>query len=444
MKLTDKSIAALRCKTKRYEVWDGDGFGMRVTPRGIKSWVWMYRFEDRARRMTLGSYPAMSLADANIALGNAKKALRDGTDPGAANVEKNRQERIAESVSDLVDDYLRLWAQPRKRSAGEDERILKKDVVPVWGRKKAKAIVRRDVVALLDGIVSRGAPIQANRTLAAIRKMFSWAVSRDIVSANPCANVGAPSEENRRDRVLSAAEVCELWKGLESPDLKMSRQVALALKLQLATAQRKGEVIAAEWAEFDVTEGNVWTIPAAKAKNRMPHRVPLSPLAISLLKEIRQAERDRVDGINKRRTRAGLPADVQPSRWLFPSPHEKSPITGPAVDHAFRKNLATLGLTDATPHDLRRTAASHMTSMGIYRLVVGKILNHAEPNVTAVYDRYGYDVEKKLALDTWGSRLGAIIAGKDGSSPGPTDQSARRSATLSGGSPRSAAPSRSL
>jgi len=176
----------------------------------------------------------------------------------------------------------------------------------------------------------------------------------------------------------------------------------------------------------------------------MPHRVPLSPLAISLLKEIRQAERDRVDGINKRRTRAGLPADVQPSRWLFPSPHEKSPITGPAVDHAFRKNLATLGLTDATPHDLRRTAASHMTSMGIYRLVVGKILNHAEPNVTAVYDRYGYDVEKKLALDTWGSRLGAIIAGKDGSSPGPTDQSARRSATLSGGSPRSAAPSRSL
>ncbi len=444
MKFTDKSIAALRPKRERYEVWHGDGFGMRVTPRGIKSWVWMYRFEDRARRMTLGSYPAMSLADANIAWGNAKKALRDGIDPGVANVEKKRQERIAETVSDLADDYLRLWAKPRKRSAGEDERILKKDILPVWGGKKANAITRRDVVALLDGVVNRGAPIQANRTLAAIRKMFSWAVSRDIVPANPCANVGAPSEENRRDRVLSTAEICELWKGFESPDLKMSRQIALALKLQLATAQRKGEVIAAEWAEFDVTEGSIWTIPAAKAKNGMQHRVPLSPLAISLLNEIRQAERNRVDSINNRRARAGLTADIQPSRWLFPSPRGNSPITGPAVDQAFRKNLATLGLTDVTPHDLRRTAASHMTSMGIYRLVVGKILNHAEPSVTAVYDRYGYDVEKKLALDTWGSRLSAIIAGKDGSSPGPTDQSARRSAILSGEFSLSSAPSDSL
>jgi integrase len=280
MKFTDKSIAALRPKANRYEVWDGDGFGLRVTPRGVKSWVWVYRFENRPRRMTLGTYPKMSLSDAGLALSNARKALELGTDPGAAKVQENRQERIAETVSDLSEDYLRIWAMPRKRSAAEDKRILDKDVVPLWGNRKAKNITRRDVVSLLDDIVSRGAPIQANRTLAVIRKMFAWAVSRDIVPSNPCSDVGTPAEEKRRDRVLSAEEVYSFWHGLAVEELKMSAQTALALKFQLATAQRKGEVIAAEWSEFDTDGDKIWTIPGDKAKNGMPHRVPLSPLAL--------------------------------------------------------------------------------------------------------------------------------------------------------------------
>src|SRR6185437_8127579 len=85
------------------------------------------------------------------------------------------------------------------------------------------------------------------------------------------------------------------------------------------------------------------------------------------------------------------------------------PISGHALDHAMREALGKLGLTDATPHDLRRTGASMMTSMGITRLVVSKILNHAEPGVTAVYDRHSYDAEKREALDRWGARLKEIV-----------------------------------
>src|SRR6516164_5332325 len=241
-KFTDKFIAAQRPRAERYEKWEGGGFGVRVSPRG-KAWVWVYRHQDRPRRMTLGSYPAMGLADARIKLAEARKLLERGIDPGDVAVHQRKAERIAETVSELAEAYLEKWARPRKRSADEDERQLRKDVIPAWGRRKAKDITRRDVIALLDNIVDRGSPIAANRTLAVIRRMFGWALSRDIISASPCVAVKAPAKERRRDRVLSAEEIATFWRALDHPEFGMSPAIRLALKLQLATAQRKGEVI---------------------------------------------------------------------------------------------------------------------------------------------------------------------------------------------------------
>jgi integrase len=390
-RFTDRFIEALKPKTARYEVWESRGFGMRVSPRGVKSWVLVYHHAGRSRRLTLGAYPKMSLAEAHVRLAEARKQLGQGEDPGKGKVEENKAERSAETVSDLVEAYLERWARPRKRSANEDERQLRKDVLPRWGRRKAKDIRRRDVTALLDAIVNRGAPIGANRTLAAIRKMFKWALSQDLVEVNPCAGVMAPAKERRRDRVLNSDEIAALWRALGNPKLSMSPAIRLALKLQLVTAQRKGrEVIAAEWIEFDLGE-RVWTIPGEKTKNGLPHRVPLAPLAMQILAEIAT-----VVGRN--------------SRWLFPSPKRiGSSITPGAVAEAMLDNREMLGSGDTTPHDLRRTAASHMTSIGISRLVVSKILNHAEPGVTAVYDRHSYDGEKRAALAAWGARLEEII-----------------------------------
>jgi integrase len=386
-RFTDKSIAALRPRADRYEVWEGGGFGLRVSPSGVKSWVWLYHFEGRSRRMTFGTYPAMGLADARIKLADARKLLEQGIDPGERDIQGRKTDRAAENVAELAEAYLEKWARPRKRSASEDERILRKDVIPAWGRRKAKDIARKDVIALLDAIVDRGAPIAANRTLAVVRRMFGWALSRDIVPVNPCASVKAPGKETRRDRVLNADEIVAFWRALEDPEIGISQAIRLALKFQLVTAQRKGEVIDAKWDEFDL-DGRIWTIGANRSKNGLAHRVPLSPLALRLLEDIR-----------------ALPS----SEWLFVSPRTNGPITGPAVDHALRNNRDAFGITDASPHDLRRTAASHMTSLGISRLVVSKILNHAEPGVTAVYDRHSYDREKRAALDEWSERLSEIV-----------------------------------
>ena len=392
---TDKGIAALRPTAERYEKWEGSGFGIRVSPRGTKAWIWVYHFGGRPRRMTLGSYPLMGLADARLKLAEARKLLERGIDPGDREVQLRKAERAAETVGELVEAYLEKWARPRKRSAAEDERILRKDVISAWGYKKAKDITRRDVIALLDGIVERGSPIAANRTLAVCRRMFGWALSRDIVPANPCAAVKAPGKETRRDRVLTADEIAALWRALDKPALPISKPIRLALKLQLVTAQRKGEVIDAEWSEFDL-DGGMWTIPGERAKNGLPHRVPLSRMAMVLLKDVR-----------------AMHAAASTSKWLFASPRRDGAVTGPAVDHAMRDNRQALGTGDATPHDLRRTAASYMTSIGISRLVVSKILNHAESGVTAVYDRHSYDTEKRAALDAWGARLEQIIDASD-------------------------------
>ncbi|ODB94683.1 hypothetical protein A3197_18205 [Candidatus Thiodiazotropha endoloripes] len=404
MKFTDRKIKNLKPKSERYEVWEGNGLGVRVTPKGVKSWVFMYRFQEKARRLTLGRYPKMTVAEAHSEHGKALLALEKGIDPGKVEVEKRRENRRAPTVKMLVDEYIEKWAKPRKRSWKKDQSTLDRDVVSEWGRRKAKDITRRDVVIMLDGIVERGAPIQANRTLAVVRKMFNFAVSRDIMASNPCLQVKPPAPENQRNRTLSADEIKILWKALDLVGLKsgndqekpisMSKGTALALQFQLLTAQRKGEVAAAEWSEIDI-DGKVWTIPAEKSKNNLPHRVPLSPQAVSLLELIKKESKKSI--------------------WLFPSPRGQGQkhILETAIDHAVRLNQEPIGINHWVPHDLRRTAASIMTSIGISRLVVSKILNHVESGITAVYDRHSYDAEKRNALEAWGRKLDQILTGEN-------------------------------
>jgi integrase len=387
MKFTDKSVSALKAQKLRYEVWEEgrSGFGLRIAPNGRKTWVWMYRFGGKARRMSFGTYPLVGLAQAHVMLAEARRILSEGNDPGAAGQEEKQRNRDAETVNDLVELYLEKWAKPRKRSAAEDERILRRDVIPTWNKRKAHSITRRDVVHLLDAIVNRGAPIAANRTLAVTRKMFNFAVSRDLLPHNPCTMVAAPSRENSRDRVLSLSEVSNFWKNLNKTDI--SNSIRLIFQFMLVTGQRKAEVARAEWSEIDL-ESAIWTIPASKAKNNSAHRVPLSALAIHVLNCARR--------------------QVGHETWVFCSARSGLPPHDTAIDHAMKRHRDVLG-ANLTPHDLRRTAASHLSRLGTNRLVVAKILNHSESGVTATYDRHGYDAEKRSALDLLSTELMATI-----------------------------------
>lgn len=220
MKFTDRKVLNLKPKVERYEVFEGNGLGIRVTPKGTKSWVMVYRFQGKSRRMTLGKYPKMTVATAHKEFGRALDLLDHEVDPGTARVDENSETRKAPTVEGLVSEYMEKWAKPRKRSWAKDQSLLENDVIPVWGKRKANDITRRDVIKLLDKIVDRGAPIQANRTLAVVRKMFNFAISRDIVDVSPCAAVKAPAPENRRDRVLGKEEIKTFWLALDKAQQK--------------------------------------------------------------------------------------------------------------------------------------------------------------------------------------------------------------------------------
>jgi integrase len=378
--MTDRSVQALKPQAgKQIDYLDArfPGFGIRVSPSGRRSWIVLYRFHGRPRRVTLGRYPILSLADARK---KAKDLLGDvlrGIDPAGVKA----AERRAESMEDLVQEYLERYAKPRKRSWEEDERLLQRRVLPRWKGMKAREVTRRDVRLLIDEYVERVVGTYANRIFAVIRKMFNFAIERDIVELNPCHGLRQPAPSRQRDRVLSEEEMRRIWRDfdVEQP------LTAASFKLRLLTAQRGSEVLGMRWEDIDFGAA-WWTIPPEMAKNGRSHRVPLSRQAKAMLAEIK--------------------LQARPGLWVFPNPMKTGPMQ--TTQKAAERVVKRTGV-EFRQHDLRRTAASHMTGMGIPRLVVGKILNHVEPGVTAVYDRHSYDREKREALERWAAHLEAVV-----------------------------------
>jgi integrase len=256
---------------------------------------------------------------------------------------------------------------------------------------RAKEITRRDVKDMVEKIAKR-APIMANRTLDLLRRIFKWGIEEDIVAASPCYPIRKPGKEHARSRTLTEDEIKKVWAALDGATTgkkaqrKLRLQTAASLKLRIITAQRGGEVMSMEWSEIN---GDWWTIPEKKSKNGLEHRVPLSPMALRIISQMKSL------------------AENKPSKYIFPSPKGDGHIEN--VQKAIQQIRKLTGI-NFVGHDLRRTAASLMTGMGIPRLVVGKILNHVEPGVTKVYDRHSYDKEKREALESWSKRLMVIVS----------------------------------
>jgi len=259
-------------------------------------------------------------------------------------------------------------------------------------------------VLLIDRITARGSLVMANRIRDLANQAFSFAVERDLIENNPFAGIKKPGgKEEAKERALNADELRTFWQALKSPKTRMSEIVRSALRLTLTTAQRPGEIIGARWDEFDLAaEAPLWRIPAERSKNGKAHEVPLSDLAIEILEQMREQAGD----------------DERPC--IAPSHMSKlaadEPLSYRALSRALRNNHdkdgKLFGLSAFTPHDLRRSAATQMTLLGIPRLHVAKVLGHADDSITSVYDRSTYAGEKRVALQRWADQLRAIVAGK--------------------------------
>lgn len=389
IRFIDRTLAALPPSSPQKDYYDATlpGFGLRVGMRTKTFFVRYRTVGGPQRRDFLGRYPdQVSLTDART---KAQTALR-ATDEGRDLVLERKVAR-EQTFNALAALYIERHAKPKKRTWRDDARMIRRELGR-WVDRPVKSIRRAEVRDLLDEIVARGAPTLANRVLALVRKMLNFARDREWVEANVASGMARPTKETARTRVLSAGEIQALWAWLERPapatvtiarkvlpvDADHWRLTQAVLKLRLLTAQRGAEILAMRASDLDLENG-WWTIPKEIAKNGLAHRVFLSAPAVALL------------------------------RPLVDRPRIFEGILGPR----FRRPVLTgLPLDDFQPKDLRRTAASLMTAGGVPRDTAKRVLNHVDTGITAVYDRYSYDPEKRTALTWWADRLNAIVTGR--------------------------------
>lgn len=430
--LVDLVVQNLKPENKSYYCMaeSEKGFGVLVYPSGTKTFVFKYKVDGFQKLLTLGEYPATSLKDARDeyvkALSKVKdlrKGKADGADPvkeiklkAERRIKEDVEHRLAPTVTKLISEYIEKHAVPNKRGWAEDKRILERDALPTWGKRKAQDITKRDVVLLLEKIVERGSPGSANNNFKIIRKMFSFAVERDILEQSPCTGVKMPAPLIRKDRYLSEEEIHTFWNALD--DCHVSDDVKRAIKLILVTGQRPGEVIGMHTSEID---GNWWTIPVERSKNKRAHHVYLTGTALDLIGPLK-----KLDSKTK---------EMKPKGYIFPCPHigKDKAIENTVPAQVIRRNLAVpvlvngkpvfdekgkpltenkLGVNNFTPHDLRRTCATFMSKIGIMDEVIDAVLNHTKQGIIRTYNVNRYDKEIQAALESWERKLINIVTEK--------------------------------
>jgi integrase len=384
MKLTNRRIGELKCRDGRRDrlVFDDEqrGLAVRVTASGSKSYLAQYSIDGAKRRIPLGSFDAISLADARLAAQGIMGEVAHGRDPALLRKARARAAKDAISFGALIDQWSALHLKDRRESYRRAAvQMLRRTFARCLDRPVA-GLDRPAILQALDAI-RIAKPIAAARSVSYGRACCQWAVDRGTLAANPFAGLKkAPTV--KRERVLGDDEVAKIWAVTAAP-----HPFNAVVRMLLVTGQRRAEVAGLRWDELD--SGLVtWTLPAERAKNGVVHVIPLPELAQRVIRE----HGDRA------------------SRHVFPS------VSGPF--NGFGKGKAALdrrsGVTGWTLHDLRRTVATNLQRLGVRLEVTEAVLNHvgSRGGIAGVYQRHDFADEKRAALAAWGARLEAITGGE--------------------------------
>jgi integrase len=383
-KLTKRAIDALPAPQSDTVYWDAalPGFGVKVTPKGRKVFIVLYRTGgagSKLRKYTIGPYGRVTLHQARIAAQKVFTARLEGRDPAA-----EKRERRRRVVADRVEDLLASFIDQRlsqNRSGAEIARLLRRELGKAWAGRSIHEIGKRDVVEVISAIEQRGAPVAANKALKSIKTFLRWCVGRAILDQSPAEGVPSPAKEVARDRVLSDDELVRAILAAREVDDRYGGIV----ELLALTGQRREEVARLAWDELDLTQ-RVWTIPKSRTKNAKPHVVQLSDQSIAVL---------------RRMERRGP--------YVFAA-HGTKPFQHFAV--AKRKLDELSKVIGWRLHDLRRTCVSGMARLGVAPHVADKVLNHQSGTITgvaAVYQRHEFLRERKDALERWGAHVAKIV-----------------------------------
>lgn len=395
-RITKRSVDMLTPEGSDVFLWDERlrGFGLRLTPKGSKSYVVQYRMGGReapTRRYTIGNHGSPWTPE--TARQEAERILilvRQGTDPVDAKNERRRQ-AVDLAFDAYVEGFTRLYLQKRWKDWKMGEGVLRREAVPVLGNKPLPRITRSDVARIWDRLADR--PAVARLTHATLRKLFRWAVSRGDLERSPIEGLPPPPAVPARDRVLTDEEVGVLWRGTK----QIGPPFGSIFQLLILTGQRREEVAGMDWAELDRREF-MWIIPASRTKNRKAQHVPLTNLAVGVLDAIADS------------------AQWPRTGYVF-STTGKTPVSGFSKAKRRLDDLMEVALQERflpwRTHDIRRTLATGLQRLGVRFEVTEAVLNHvsgSRAGIAGVYQRYDWAAEKQSALRDWSALVASLTA----------------------------------
>lgn len=381
--LTQKIVSAAAPQHVEYTIWSTSlkGFGLRVRPSGQASFILIYRPRGRRkqRRYTIGSREALSLKQALDIGRNMLAEVLAGRDPS----EKKKLSRTT-TVQTAFQEYIRKHLP--KRSQGYSsaiQRAFRARILPRIGDKALLEVVRADIRRITDELLAEDSSVHAINIHRMASAFFSWCTEEDLIPVNPLYRTRLPAPRDFRDYVIEIPSLVEIWRRCED----LAPHWRAAIRLLMLTGLRKSEVLNAAWDEIDFERG-VWVIPRERSKNRISHSVPLTPKIIEIFRGLRISE-----------------------GFVFKSPMKPSkPVYG--ISYAIEKLRKLVRARGWRLHDIRRSVATHMAALKVPPHIIEKVLNHRSgeiSGVAAIYNRHGYDEEKREALQKWQESLTAAI-----------------------------------
>jgi integrase len=369
---------------------------LEVTATGGKYWRMKYRHAGKEKRLALGVFPAVSLAEARRKRDKAKADLAVGGDPGQIKkvAKLTRSLLDATTFEKVARQWWEHWRGPRSpRHSDYVIRRLEADVFPALGPRPISSITAPQLLAMAKRIESRGALDIAKRALQTCGQILRFAVAHGVIERNPSADV-KPSDALRPRRKenyarLDAKEAPDLLRKIEA--YQGSAYTRLAMKLMAYTFVRTGELIGARWEEFDLSAGE-WRIPAARMKMRTPHIVPLAPQAVEVLQALQTLSNGR--------------------SLLFPGErdHER-----PMSNNTILAALKRMGYAGRmTGHGFRGMASTILHEQGYAHHLIELQLAHQERDqVAAAYNHATHLAERRAMMHAWAKHLDNLRKGAD-------------------------------
>lgn len=407
LKLDYQTITGLKPPEKPEEYYDKlePGLILRLSKAGTKMFSFRYRFGGKNKRMNIGEFPAMSLAEARKRVKKLKVIVIDGRDPQYEKQERIKQQEIKSleeiTFAELASHFKQIHLPTlRENTSQEYKRIIDVELIPVIGKIQAKDLNKGMIISLLDKkAITEGKKSMANRIRARLHSIYEFGVDKGMIEYNPVtATKPYKDGENERERFYSEEEIRKIWEAIK----KVKEPARSYLKIITLTGQRRTETQYMRWDQVQKVNDNefsgwVWIIPAELSKSERTHEVPLSDFAMEIIK--------------------GLHDRAPNNPFVFSSIQSPgNPFAHKTINRAVTDIRNTSGVKDFRLHDMRRTASTYLAKLGTPQEVVSKILNHKTGAggslVTRIYNRYEYRRERQTALNRWSLNLQIILEGK--------------------------------